>query len=103
MSLDNINSGTDGRRLVTTAGTPVQLVTTPTPCAGVFVNAESDNTGVIAVGFSNAVRASLTNQNSGWVLGARERVFIPVSDASLLWLDTSANGDGIGYSIVQRV
>lgn len=100
-NFDVISRGTDNRTVVTTAGTPVQLTTAVSPCAGVYITAESDNTGVIAVGFTNSVRAALTAQK-GTILGARERIFLPVEDASLIWLDASISTDGVSYSIVYR-
>lgn len=102
-AFDVITRGIDDRKVVAAGGTPVQLVTAITPCAGVWLCAESDNTGVMAVGFSNAVRAALGSQKGARILAAREGVFIHVADASALWIDASVSSDGVVFSIVQRV
>ena len=62
------NPGTsiaDGRAVVTTAGTEVQLSTTPTRVRSLLVTAETDNTGNITVGGSTVVAALVPSRSRG--------------------------------------
>lgn len=91
------SSGVQGHKNVTTAGTPVQLSDTSIVCYGVAITTDGNNTGRIAYGFSNAVRAA-TGGEVGPSLGAGESVFIPINNASKVWLDAAVNGEGVGFA-----
>lgn len=97
MPLDNPASRLlDGRSVVTTAGTRVQISTTPTKCRGVVVTAETDNTGVIVVGGSTVVAALATRR--GTPLTAGQSLGITVNDLSLVWLDATVDTDGVTFA-----
>ena len=70
---------TDGRKTVTTAGTPVQLVSTETPCAAVVIQALRTNAGHIGVGGPNVKLTA--GSESGISLTAGQPEIIPVNDA----------------------
>lgn len=89
--------GMQGHKDVTTAGTPVRLSDTSVVCYGVAITADGNNTGRIAFGFSNAVRAA-TGGEVGPSLGAGESVFIPINDARKTWIDAAVNGEGVGFA-----
>lgn len=85
----------EGGKSVTTAGTPVQL--TAAKCNGIILTARKGNTGSIAYGYDNSVRATAGSE-VGAILTPGSSVFLPVVDASQIWIDASVNGEGIGYT-----
>ena len=91
-------AGTDDRKVVAAAGTPEALGTTA--IIGVCIVAESDNTGNIAVGMSNAVRAAAGSQKGLAILAARESVFVPAQSLANVWIDASVSGDGVAFTAV---
>lgn len=94
--IGNIKGG--GRKVVTTAGTRVQLTATSTPCEGVILEALEANTGHIVVGGADVVASAATRV--GFRLPSGENpmpVLLPVKDLSLIWLDSTVNGEGISY------
>jgi len=89
------NIGT-GRAVVTTATTAVVVTSSNIPTAWVIIQAETDNTGTVAVGDSNVVAALTTER--GTVLAAGESVTLPVSDLRQLYIDSTVSGDGVTYT-----
>lgn len=85
-----------GRTVVTTAGTAVQLTTTGTAALQVAITAETDNTGVIAVGGSGVVAALATRK--GIPLNAGDTVTFEAIDLADVYLDSTVNGDGVTYA-----
>lgn len=75
---------------VTTAGTAVQLPNIP--CRKVMIIAKRANTGYIYIGGSN-----VTSTVYGADLGARDSMVIEVSNANLLYINSSVNGEGVSY------
>ncbi|NUQ70404.1 MAG: hypothetical protein HUU17_06220 [Chthonomonadales bacterium] len=88
----------DGRQVVTTAGTRVQLSTTQTSVLEVTVTAETDNTGLIVVGGSTVVGTIATRK--GTPLSAGDSYTLAVNDLTDVYLDSTVNGDGVTYSAV---
>lgn len=84
----------DGRKVVTTAGTAVALSATSVPSAEVAITAETDNTGLIAVG-TTPVAAIGTQE--GIILAAGQPCVIPIGNLSALKIDSTVNGDGVSY------
>jgi hypothetical protein len=89
----------DGRQTVTTAGTRVQLATTPVRANSTLVTALSTNTGMIVVGGNTCVAAAGTRRGSP--LAANESVSFNC-DPTLLWLDATVNGEGVSFSYEAR-
>jgi hypothetical protein len=90
------STATNGRKTVTTAGTPVQLTTNAQKLStGVFVRALSANTGKIYVGFGNTVSAS-----TGFELSAGETLPIEINHADGVWIDASVNGEGVCFLMI---
>jgi hypothetical protein len=88
----------DGRKVVTTAGTRVQLAASEA-VRGVTILAETDNTGVIVVGGPTVVAALATRQ--GIPLDAGDSMsFEPheVDDLADIYLDSTVNGDGVTFT-----
>lgn len=89
--------GGQGNKVVAAAATPVQLIATRTICASVIVSARPGNTGKIAVGFSNAVRAT-AGAEVGAILSAGQSLALMLDDVSKVWIDASVNGEGVGFA-----
>jgi hypothetical protein len=85
----------DGRQTVAEGGKPVALATT-TGCNWISVTAETDNTGVIAVGGKTVV-AKLEDRR-GVALAKGETVTLPVGDLAQVYIDTTVNGDGVTFT-----
>lgn len=93
----NIGSG---RKTVTAAGTPEQLVSTPVDCQYVMVKAISTNSGTIVIGGSG-VRASASTRKGfplSVVSGSAESVTIPIDDVSKVYVDCTTSGEGVVYT-----
>lgn len=75
---------------VTTAGTAVQLPNIP--CRKIVIIGLRGNTGYIYVGGSN-----VTSSVYGVDLGARDSITIEVSNANLLYINSTVNGEGVSY------
>lgn len=86
----------DGRKTVTTAGTREALVATSTPAKYCMLQAETDNTGIIAWGGSTVVATVLTRRGQA-LLAGDSSPWIPVDDLIDIYLDTTVNGDGVTY------
>lgn len=86
----------DGRKTVAAAGTPEQLTSTATRVRSLVVTAETDNTGLVAVGNSTC-RATATTQR-GVILSAGGSVGVDIDDLSKVYVDASVNGDGVAYA-----
>ena len=96
------NTGIEGSKDVAVAATPEKLAAASTPCLGVAITARNSNTGNMAYGFSNAVRAT-DNAEVGAQLQPGASVFIPINNLNLVWLDAEVGTDGVSYSAVRAV
>jgi len=86
----------DGRKFVTTAGTAVALSSTSIHVDWVIVTAETNNTGVMAVGASTVV-ASLTTRR-GTPLLAGESVVLTAVDLADVYIDATVSTDGVTFT-----
>lgn len=90
----------DGRTVVTTAGTRVQLATsepsTPGALKSLAVTALSANTGTIVVGGPTCVAAVGTRR--GTPLAAGDTVAIDIAGLTQVYLDATVNGEGVSYT-----
>jgi hypothetical protein len=78
---------------VTTAGTRVQLPTVV--CKEVTIIAKKANTGQIYLGGS-----TVSSTVYGLLMDAKDSITLKVANANMLWIDASANGEGISYIIL---
>ena len=83
----------DDRKLVATAGVRVQL--SAQACKEVIITALYSNTGVIVVGGSTVVADLATRR--GIPLNNGDSVGLHVTNANLIYLDSTVNSDGISY------
>ena len=84
-----------GVKTVTTAGTDVVLAAS-TAAKWVTIQAQTDNTGNIAVGGAGVDATEATG--TGVLLAAGESVTLPVDNLSDVSIDASVNGDGVRYT-----
>lgn len=95
MTLNNPSSSfADGRTIVTTAGTAVELGAVR--CSWVTITAETDNTGIIAVGGSSVVAALATRR--GIPLAPGDSVTLPVAHLSQVFIDSTVSTDGVTFA-----
>jgi len=86
---------TDGRKTVSTAGSAEALASSSTPVSYIIITAETNNSGVIAVGASTVVASVGTRR--GAPLGAGDSISLGAVDLADVYLDTTVNGDGVTY------
>lgn len=84
-----------GRKTVSSAGTRVQLTTSPTAVTRVVLEALRTNSGIVVVGGSNVVAAQGTRQ--GISLASGDTVTMHVNDLSDIYVDAVTNDDGVSY------
>lgn len=85
-----------GIKTVTTAGTDVRLVSQITWAKWVTIQAQTDNTGSIAVGGSGVDATVATG--TGVLLSAGEMITIPCEDLYDIYIDSTVNGDGVRFT-----
>lgn len=88
-----------GVKTVTTAGTDVALSSTSTAVKWVIVQAQTDNTGWIAVGTEGVDATEATG--TGVLLDAGESVTIPMDDLKNVYIDSTVDGEGVRYTYGQ--
>ncbi|MCH8325944.1 MAG: hypothetical protein IIB83_05205 [Bacteroidetes bacterium] len=85
-----------GVETVDSAGTDQAIVTSSTPAKGVIVQAQTDNTNVIAVGGSGVDAVIATG--SGVILYAVDSVFIPCDNLNEVFIDALVTGEGVRFA-----
>jgi len=91
-----------GRTIVATAGTAVQLSTTQTSCLSLSITAETNNTGLIAVGDASVVAAAGTQTNVLAILNAGDTISVDINNLTHIYLDSTVSGDGVAYGYTTR-
>ena len=86
----------DGRKVVASSATAERLVSTPSLCSQVLIQAETDNTGVILVGGSATLDHAATAR-TGAVLTAGNSITLPVKELYDVYILASVNGDGVTF------
>ena len=85
-----------GVKTVTTAGTDVPLVASPTPAKGVIVQAQSDNTDKVAVGATGVDATEATG--TGILMEPGDAVSLLCDDLADIYIDALVNGEGVRFS-----
>jgi hypothetical protein len=93
-----ISNLSGGRKLVTTAGTRVQLSTSSVPCQGLIIQSLRSNSGNISIGGED-VSGTLGTEN-GVELSPGQTMTLFCKDVSLVWMDSDINSEGIQYLIL---
>lgn len=86
-----------GVKTVTAAGTD-EALSTSTSARWVIIQAQTDNTGVIAVGEAG-VDATVATGN-GVALAAGESISLPAEDLANIYIDATVSGDGVRYTYI---
>lgn len=90
-----------GKKVIATAGTPLQLVSTVgTFAKKLTITPFSANTGVIAIGGSAATtvaNATIGSQQGLVAIKAATPLELYDVDLSQVWVDASVNGEGVSY------
>jgi len=90
-----INAVGHGVKTVTTAGTDVALAGV-TVCRKVDIQAQTDNTGLIAVGGSGVDATESTG--TGIILNAGDSYSVEIDDLANIFIDSTVNGEGVRYT-----
>jgi len=102
--LDNIDTSTaskyitgiaHGVKTITTAGTDEALAGS-TACKRVTIQAQTDNTGGIAVGATGVDATEATG--TGVLLGAGDAFELEIDNLADVYIDSTVNGEGVRYS-----
>ena len=89
-----ITGSADGVKVVTTAGTDVILASS-TACKRVVIQAQTDNTGLIAVG-ATGVDATIAT-GTGIILYAGDAYELEIDNLADIYIDSTVNGEGVRY------
>jgi tetrahydromethanopterin S-methyltransferase subunit B len=84
-----------GVKTVTTAGTDVALASS-TACKKVDIQAQTDNTGVIAIGASGVDATVATG--TGILLNAGDIYSFEIDNLADVYIDSTVNGDGVRFT-----
>lgn len=84
-----------GVKTVTTAGTDEALASS-TACRWVSIQAQTDNTGVIAVGASGVDATVATG--TGVALAAGDTFTLEITNLATVYIDATVSGDGVRYT-----
>lgn len=85
---------TDGRQVVTTAGTRVNF--SNVPCRRVDITGLSTNTGIVVIGADTCIAAVGTRR--GTPLVANQAYSIEIDNLNKLYIDSTVNGEGVSYT-----
>ena len=91
----DITGGADGVTTVSSAGSHVALASS-TACKKVDIQAQTDNTGLIAVGFDNVDATEATG--TGIILYAGDTYSLEISNLNLIYIDSTVSGEGVRYT-----
>jgi hypothetical protein len=84
----------DGVKTVASAGTDVALAST-TACKWVLVQAQTDNTGLIAVGATGVDATEATG--TGYTLYPGDAVMVEIDNLADVFIDSTVSGDGVRF------
>ena len=90
-----ITGGADGIKVVTTAGTDVVLGG-DVACKKIDIQAQTDNTGVIAVGFTGVDATVATG--TGIILYPGDTYSLEINNLNLIYIDSAEDGEGVRYT-----
>lgn len=92
---DYVTGVDDGVTTVTTAGTDVPLASS-TVVREVTIQAQTDNTGLIAIGASGVDATESTG--TGVVLYAGDTITLKVNNLANIYIDSTVSGEGVRYT-----
>ena len=90
-----ITGGADGVKTVSSAGTDVVLGLS-TSIKKVDIQAQTDNTGLIAVGFTGVDATEATG--TGIILYAGDTYSLEINNLNLIYIDSTVSGEGVRFT-----
>jgi len=91
----DITGGADGVTTVSSAGTDVVLGGNVV-CKKIDIQAQTDNTGLIAVGFTGVDATEATG--TGVILYAGDTYSLEMVNLNLIYIDSTVSGEGVRYT-----
>ena len=91
----DITGGADGVKTVSSAGTDVVLGG-DVDCKKIDIQAQTDNTGLIAVGFTGVDATEATG--TGVILYAGDTYSLEMVNLNLIYIDSTVSGEGVRYT-----
>ena len=91
----NITGGGQGKKVTTGAGNHIVLGG-DVDCKKIDIQAQTDNTGLIAVGFNTVDATEATGD--GIILYAGDTYSLEVTNLNLIYIDSTVTGDGVRYT-----
>lgn len=103
MSVNDYNAPVpvEGQKNVTVAGTPERLNATTIKCNAIVITARPGNTGKVAIGVDNSVRAAAGGEK-GIILAPGQSVTMNTVDVMEVWADVTVGGEGVSYLTAVR-
>jgi len=91
----SITGGGQGKKVTTGAGNHIVLGG-DVDCKKIDIQAQTDNTGLIAVGFNTVDATEATGD--GIILYAGDTYSLEVTNLNLIYIDSTVTGDGVRYT-----
>ena len=95
VAVDVITGGADGVTTVSSAGTDVVLGG-DVACKKIDIQAQTDNTGLISVGFTGVDATEATG--TGVILYAGDTYSLEIDNLNLIYIDSTVSGEGVRYT-----
>jgi len=94
-TVNTVTGMADGVTTVTTAGSHVTLQAT-TPCKSVIIQAQTDNTNIIAVG-NTGVDATIAT-GTGIILNPGDTIAFDIDNLGTVFIDSLVSGEGVRFT-----
>ena len=91
----DITGGADGVKTVSNAGT-AEALSISIACKKVDIQAQTDNTGLIAVGFTGVDATEATG--TGIILRAGDTYSLEIDNLNDIYIDATVSGEGVRYT-----
>lgn len=91
------NVGT-GKVVVSSAGTPVQFLSSNQESKRIDVQAYFNNANAVTVGASNVAGSQTVGTGQGVTLQPGTTYTFFITNVALMWVDSVANGDGVQFN-----
>jgi hypothetical protein len=97
MAIETARRIISGRKVITSAGVPVQLLSEETYCYKIHLSADTGSNGIIVFGDSSIV-ATEGSQQGAVLIGGNPPIEIIIDDVSKVWVDGVVNGDAVTFT-----
>ena len=90
-----ITGGADGTKVILSAGSDLVLGG-DVPCKKVDIQAQTDNTGLIAIGFTGVDATEA--DGTGIILRAGDTYSLEINNLNLIYVDATVSGEGVRFT-----